>query len=188
MAPLPSDAAQQALGGNEPALQLNTLLAFGAILFAGMQGTLGMESADACRISHQKLLFMLGLEVLEVIVVTASESLSFVQMRGPFQERLTWLQWVGPCLLVLGLMELFVDVYFTLNCSVRSRLYWVPFSAVGYRKDTGRFKFRVLLEVVPLLLTASVSLVLVGWRQKWWMVAGRVSTTEAVKAVMGTEH
>ena len=89
MAPLPSNVPVTALGGNESALQINTLLAFGAILFAAMQGTLCMESADPCRISYQKLCFLVGLEVLEVIVVVASESMSWFQMRGPLRERLT---------------------------------------------------------------------------------------------------
>ena len=122
MAPLPYNVPVTALGGNEPAIQVNTLLAFGAILFSAMQGTLCMESADPCRISYQKLRFLLGLEVLEVIVVVASESVSLVQMRGPLRERLTWLQWMPACLLALGLMELALDVYFTLFCAVNSRV------------------------------------------------------------------
>lgn len=182
MAPLPADAASQALGGNEAALQFNTLLAFAAILFASMQGTLCMESADPCRISYMKLQFLLGLEILEVIVVVASEALSFKDLSGALGERLTWLRWVPTCLLVLGLMELILDMYFTFECAARSRVDWEPFSSVGYSKDKSRFRIRVLLELMPLLLTGTVSLVLVGWRQKWWMKAEAVSTEIALAA------
>lgn len=182
MAPLPPSSEILMLGGNEAALELNTIFAFAAILFASMQGVLCMESADPCRISYKKLQFLLGLEVLEVIVVVTSEALSFVDFRGALVHRLTWLRWVPTCLFILGLMELLLDLFFTLQCATLSRLYWRPFSSVGHIIDKKRFRASILLELLPLLLTASNSLVLVGWRQKWWMKAKAVSTKVAMAA------
>lgn len=66
------------VGGNDSALSWNALLAFSAVLFLAMQGTLAMESSDPSRISYKKWKLLVALEVIEVIVVVASEVLSFV--------------------------------------------------------------------------------------------------------------
>ena len=79
-------------------------------------------------------------------------------------------------------MELALDVYFTLRCAAWSRNYLEPFSSVGYVEKKKRFRARFLIELAPLLFTGSVSLVLVGWRQKWWMTAEAVDTEVAVEA------
>lgn len=182
MPPLPPVVVGESLCLNEVSLKLNTLLAFTGVLFAAMQGTLCMESADPCRISYLKLRYLLGLEVLEVVTVVTSEALSYVELSGALSARLTWLRWVPACLLILGLMEMMVDLFFTYRCATRSRILWQPFSNVGYTEDNNRFRTRELLELAPLVLTGGVSLVLVGWRQKWWLQAEIVSTEVAIAA------
>lgn len=99
-----------------------------------MQGTLGMESADHCRISYQKVQFLLGLEAAEVIFVFASEILSFVQLQGPLSEGLPWLHWVPPCLLVIGLFEFLLDVYYTLESASMSHFNWRPLPVLDSEK------------------------------------------------------
>lgn len=160
--------APENIGGDEAALSWNTLLAFGAILLAAMQGTLVMESADPCRISYKKWQMLVTFLLLEVIVVVASEVASFRDLSLELQVRLIWLQWLPPCLLTLGLLELLLDVWFTLYLGVRSRIHWLPFSSVGYSGERKGRVWRSLLEVVPIMSTASLSLFLIGWRMRWW--------------------
>ena len=81
--------------------------------------------------------------------MVASESMSVVQMRGLLRERLTWLQWMPACLFALGLMELALDVWFTLDCALNSRIHWGPFSGVGYVKKKNRVRTRFLIEILP---------------------------------------
>lgn len=180
MAPQPFELTTST---NEAALRINTLLAFLAILFAGMQGTLCVESADPCRISYTKLLFLLSLELLEVIVVLVSESLSYTELQGSLQDRLQCLYWLPRCLLVLGLLQLLLDIIFTVSSASDSRIYWIPFSRVGYTSRSRPFDSRSFMEIVPLLLTGTVPLLMVGWQQKWWMVADTVSSEAAAVAV-----
>ena len=188
MAPLPFAAQSAArsppniVGGNDSALSWNALLAFGAVMIAAMQGTLVMESADPCRISYKKWKMLMALEALEVIIVVASEVVSFVELRSSLDVRLEWLQWVPPSILTVGLLELLLDIWFTLRMAVQSRLNWTPFSGVCWHKKGERAGVRSLFEVVPLLVTAVLSVVLIGWRQRWWWAAVAVGETIARKA------
>lgn len=137
-----------------------TVLALFAVFLSAMQGMLALESADPCRISVRKMNILLSLELAELLVSVASEVLSFVELRSALQERLQWLHWVAPCLLAAGLLETFVDLYYTLAVVTKSRVSWLPFSASGSSNKTW--------EVVPFSLTLSLSLILVGWRLRWW--------------------
>lgn len=184
MPPLLENAALQTSINDVPSIPLNTLLAFCAILFAGMQGTLCMESAEPCRLSYQKLKLLLGLEFLLVISVVVSESISFASVRGPLRNHLAWLQWLPSLLLVIGMIQLALDVLFTCVCASDSRVAWTPFSSLGYRKKKSRFEVnsRIWIELTPLLLSGSVSIALIGWRENWWMRARLVSSDVAVTA------
>ncbi len=174
------------LGNNEVALTPNTVLALIAVLLAAMQGLLSMESASPCRISYKKLRVLLMLIALEAVVVVTAESLSFVYMRAPLKERLTWLQWVPPCLLVLGLVELLLDILYTVDMAAGSRVYWLPFSSVGDTHNINPFQFylRFLIEVVPGLLTVGLTVIMVGWRQNWWLNASSMETAVAKAATI----
>lgn len=172
------------VGGNDSALSWNTLLAMGAAMTAAMQGTLAMESGDPCRISYKKFKLLFILEALEVGIVVASEGVSFVELQTALKERLQWLQWVPPCLLVIGLLELIADLYFTCNLATHSRVRWVPFSSVGWHRSGKNSIFSTLREVFTLSITAGLSLVLVGWRMRWWLVAVAVDRTTAQNALV----
>ena len=80
-----------------------------------------MESADPCRISYRKQCY-LGLELLEIVVALASEVKQFVGLRAALHERLQWLYWVPRVLLFLGIIQLLLDICFTLQMAVESRL------------------------------------------------------------------
>ena len=166
MAPLAAQASMQTIGANETAIQPNIILTFFAILFAGMQGTVCMESADPCRISYTKLLFLLGLETLQVIAVVVAEALSFVDLQRALSSRLTWLQWMPSCILVQGLTLLLFDIYYTLNAIAKCRIQWCPFSTTGFIKDKTNFIHSFFPELLLMVPTGSMSLVLIGWRQK----------------------
>ena len=191
MAPLPAvlDSAARTsvnyVGGNDSALSWNSVLAVGAVMLAAMQGTLVMESADPCRISYKKWKLLLLLEALEVGVVVASEVVSFVELRGALRARLQWLYWIPPCLLTMGLLELLIDVWWTIKLGAWSRINWTPFSAVGWHEKGKRKGVKSVLEVVLLLVTAALSLVLIGWRQRWWLMHVAV---DAVTAERGAKQ
>lgn len=141
-------------------VSLPTVLAAFAVFLSAMQGVLALESADPCRLSMRKMNMLLVLELAEVAVSVVSEVLSFVELRAALMGNLQWLHWVAPCLLAAGMIETAVDVYFTLAVVTKSRVGWMPFSASGSSNKAW--------EVVPFLLTFSLSVSLVGWRLRWW--------------------
>lgn len=153
-----------ALGGIEDlasaVVSLPTFLALLAVFFAAIQGFLALESVDPCRISSRKMNMLLAVELAELIVSLTSELLSFFELRGALKLRLKWLHWVAPCLLAAGILETLVDLYFTLAVVTKSRVGWIPFSAVGAKSSNW--------ETAPFLLTFILSLALVGWRLRWW--------------------
>lgn len=168
------------LGGIEDVastvVSLPTVLAAFAVFFSAMQGTIVLESADPCRISSRKMNILLALEAAEVVVSVISEVLSFVELRAALMVSLTWLQWIAPCLLAAGMLETVVDVYFTFAVITKSRVGWMPFSATGGSNKAW--------EVLPFILTCSLSASLVGWRLRWWWTGTTVASGIAVEAVM----
>lgn len=141
-------------------VSLPTVLAAFAVFLAAMQGVLALESADPCRLSTRKMNILLVLELAEVAISVASEVLSFVELRAALTGNLQYLHWVAPCLLAAGMIETAVDVYFTLAVLTKSRVGWMPFSNSGSSNKAW--------EVLPFLLTFSLSASLVGWRLRWW--------------------
>ncbi|PXF49133.1 hypothetical protein BWQ96_01082 [Gracilariopsis chorda] len=162
----------------QPGLSWQTILSFSAILFAGMQGTLTMESADPCRMSFVKVGILLFLELLEVIVILTAEITTFLQLQASFRTRLQWLNWLPACLLAYGILELLIDVFFLLRQAYLSRVYWLPFSSI-HGKPFSLSSYAVLFYVC---FTTAISLVLVGWRQRWWWRSQLVPTTIAINA------
>ena len=155
MAPLPSGVqilTHQAVvyvSGYETALSWKTVLAVAAVIAAAMQGTLGMESANPCRLSNMKYKLLLFLEAVEVVIVVVSETVSFVELRNVLKERLKWLQWLPPCLLTIGLLQLVADLWWTCHLATVSRLQWIPLSLVGWQKQWRSSLFSTPAKVVP---------------------------------------
>ncbi len=138
--------------GREAALTWSTQFAFLAILFAFMQGTLGLESADPCRISFTKYRIFILLEALEVVVILLSEFFSFSDLKNSLKEGMQWLQWLRNCVLFMRLMEMILDLWLSLRLASASRVGWIPFSAAGALNNNGeRRKLKVLLELIPLV-------------------------------------
>lgn len=156
-------------------VSLPTVLALFAVFFAAMQGVLALESADPCRLSSRKMNTLLILELAEVVVSLISEVMSFVELRSALANRFQTLHWIAPCLLAAGLLETLVDVYFTLAVVTKSRVGWLPLSATGSTNTKW--------EVVPFVLTFSLSMSLVGWRLRWWWKSICVSTAVSEIAV-----
>lgn len=170
----------QPLGGiNDFASAVNaipTLFSFFAILFAIMQGVLALESADPCRISIRKMNILLSIEFLELAVLLVSEILSFNELRKAINNsELQRLNWIPPCLLAAGLLESFVDLYFTLAIITKSRVRWIPISSIG--SNGSRW------EIFPFLITTTLSIILVGWRLRWWWTGDSVSEDQALMTI-----
>lgn len=165
------------VGGNDPALDISSILAFLGVILALMQGTLVIESAPA-RISFKKWIMMIVLEVFEMAAIVASEAVSCIEMQKAFKLRLTWLEWLALSVWVIGVCEVLIDGWLTYNMGSYSRLKWIPFSSAG--QNTNRLQS--IFVVVPLFLTGSLSLVLVGWRQRLWLLAPPVDSTTALNA------
>ena len=168
----------QPLGGvgefASSAVSVQAFLAFLAVFLAAIQGVVALESVDPCRLSRRKMNILLFVEFCEVVASIASEVLSFVELRSALQERLKWLYWVPPCLLAAGILETVIDLYFTLAVISKSRITWIPFSAIGSSTSSW--------EIGPFLLTTILSVVLVGWRLRWWWHGCSVDQSLAMEA------
>lgn len=151
-----------------------TFLALLAVFFAAIQGVVALESVDPCRMSRRKMNILLVVEAAEFSVSIAAEILSFVELRNALKFRLTWLQWIAPCLLAAGVIETAVDLYFTLAVVSKNRIGWIPFSVIGANSSKW--------EVFPFILTFVLSLILVGWRLRWWWPGCVVDSTIAITA------
>lgn len=160
------------VGGSEAALHLPTVLSFMAILVAGMQGTLVLESTRPCRISTSKVILVLFLEFIEVAIVFASEILTYIGLNNALRVRIQWLQWTPLCVLILGLMQLSLDACFTLDIVAESR--------VNYRPISVRKNDSLAWELLMFFVTLTLSMLLVGWRQRWWWHASPVSSEVAI--------
>ena len=150
------------------------LLAFIVVIISALQGVIVFESVDPCRISSRKMNILLSLEMIELCLGLASETISFFQLQSSLQNRLQWLHWAAPCLLTAGLLQLVVEVYFTLAVVAKSRVLWIPISSIGQKQHPW--------ELIPFLLTFAASFCLVGWKWSWWWVAEPVSTEIAIQA------
>lgn len=174
-----SAAATAIVGASQPALSWNVLLTLGAVMIAAMQGVVVMESSEPCRISYKKWKVLLVLELLQVGIFLITEVVAYFHLSSALGESLRWLHWVAPVLLIYGLVEILIDIWFVLKMSVRSRLHWIPFSAIGRKKK------RNALEVAPMFLTFIFAVVLIGWRQRWWLASPPVDTLSASLASTG---
>ncbi|KAI0559987.1 hypothetical protein FGB62_128g021 [Gracilaria domingensis] len=167
---------------DEPGLSWESILAFTAILFGVVQATLMMESAAPCRPSCCKIITYLVLEFLELVVAILAEGFSFRELRSAFQVRLQWLSWLPYCLLVYGLVEILCEVVYEVYLAYRSRVEWIPFSSV----DQGENYLSCILTIVGLSVSAGLSLVLVGWRKRWWMkTSSPLSAEEGIASASG---
>ena len=169
MAPFTSNVSNNAIANAVVPVNWSTQLAFLVVLIAGMEGTLGLESADPCRLSFCKFRLLLFLEALEVFFAVISEILAFLALRSSLNTRFEWLKWVAPSLLAIGFLELILEAWHTLSLAARSRVYWQPLSAVG-RNEDGKNWTQVFETVAPMFLII-LSIYLVGWRQQWWLKA-----------------
>lgn len=175
-------AALPAAGcGPQPVMSTPAILGVMAVLVSAMQGTLVLESSAPCRISLQKLRVLLSLELVEVFIFIASETISFYQLRAALTPALSWLHWVPPCVLAIGLLMLVLDVWFTVWAASRSRIFWIPFSASSNADDRDSW----VAETVALACNTGFSVYLIGWRQLWWMTAPFVSHEQAQRAFEG---
>ncbi len=179
MAPSITSVSSNAIANAVVPVNWSTQLAFVVVLIAAMQGTLGLESADPCRISFRKFRLLLILEALEVFFAIVSEIVSFIALRSSLSTRFEWLQWVAPSLLAIGLLELILETWHTLALASRARAYWCPLSAVG-RNEEGKNWQRVFETVIPIFLTI-LSIYLIGWRQQWWLEAPPVSEAISIE-------
>lgn len=157
-------------------------VAFSGITFAGMQGFLVMESADPCRMSFRKLRCLLVLALLQTCVLVTAAVLSFLDLRLALSLRLQWLNWSSPCLLALGTLAIALDMYFTAEMAYISRVFWTPFSSMGWRAKSKYMKLKLFFEVLPLTLIMSITLLLIGWRQSWWLSATTVVPAQSIAA------
>ncbi len=162
------------------ALSPAQLLAGVAVAFAAVQGALALESADPCRLSKRKMNMILFFELLEFIFLLISEVYSFIELRKALRTSFTWLHWVAPCLLAAGLLELAVDVYFTLAVLAKSRISWLPMSAIGEE--------RMGWGLLPFVVTLSGAISLIGWRVQWWWPNKILSDTAKALAIAKAEQ
>lgn len=169
-------SAVDVVGGDQPALEWTVLVVMCALVIAAMQGVIVMESAEPARISYKKWKLMLNFQALHVLLVLVGEIFAFVELYNALRQSVTWLLWIAPTLLVVALSEVILDTWFTLKMGIRSRLHWIPFSSIGRQKS------RPLLSVIPPLLTTALSIVLIGWRQGWWLLSSPVPTNTARNA------
>ena len=179
MAPSITSVSSNAIANAVVPVNWSTQLAFVVVLIAAMQGTLGLESADPCRISFRKFRLLLILEALEVFFAIVSEIISFISLRSSLSARFEWLQWVAPSLLAIGFLELILETWHTLSLAARSRTFWLPLSAVGRNEDGKKWQ-RVFETVIPIFLTI-LSIYLIGWRQQWWLKAPPVSEAISIQ-------
>ncbi len=149
MAPSTSNLPSNAFANAVVPVNRIAQLAFVVVLIAAMQGTLGLESADSCRLSYRKFRLLEGLEVFFAIV---SETVSFFALRSSLNTRFEWLKWIAPSLLAIGLLELILETRHTLVLAAGSRAYWQPLSAVG-RNEDGKNWMQVFETVMPIFLT-----------------------------------
>ncbi|PXF39953.1 hypothetical protein BWQ96_10337 [Gracilariopsis chorda] len=169
----------QPLGGVNDALSslqsFPTIIAALAVVLAALQAVLCMESVDPCRLSRRKMNILLGLELVETAILVASELLSFLELRSSLVQAFPSLYFVAPCLLAAGILQLLAEVYFTMAVVTKSRISWIPVSAMG---STSAF-----WEIIPFSVTLLLSFTVIGWRFRWWLRGNAVSESVALDAV-----
>lgn len=165
---------------------VSAALALPAVLFSAMQGVLVMESADPCRLSYAKLRLLMGLLVLQFVFAVTAQSIAAVALWQAMMDGLRWLWWVSLCLPVLATLNLVLDFYFTVEMAYVSRVFWTPFSAIGMRSKSRYVKLKVAMQGLILIALITVTLLLMGWRQGWWLIPEVGAVDARYEAVLST--
>lgn len=184
MAPLPSINASE-YPELDTGVRWSALAALAALLLGAMQGALGMESTSHCRLSYGKLRVFLFLQAVIVFAAISAQVHAHHQLGSILSTPnapLRWLQWEPACVLGLGLAIICIDTYATIAACAGSRVLWHPLSCAYRLNGAVHDAIARGFEAASLSTTASLTMLLIGWRKNWWLEAAVVqSNTSAVR-------